>query len=77
MDLNYLELEKEFTDKFAVKHTQISVNRCAYLYENISSNGNVLFEVFNRLKTAKMKYFEKWNFRKESEALEKFKSIKY
>lgn len=76
-DFEILTLEKEFTDEHGIKYTQIYGNRFAYLYELTSNSGKVSFDVFNRLKSAKMPVFEKWNFKNDKEAISKFNSIKF
>lgn len=70
-----LELEKEFTDQYQLKHTRIYGNSFAYLYEVGSLGGKIYFEVFDRLKTPEMKEFEKWTFKKDDEAFLKFAEL--
>jgi hypothetical protein len=70
-----LELEKEFIDEHNVKHSRIYGNNYAYLYEMTSDNGKTSFKVYDRLKTAKMKHFDAWVFKKDTEAVTKYNSI--
>ena len=77
MDIEILTLEKEFTDEYNIKHTRIYGHKFAYLYELTSLGGKIQFEVFNRFKTSKMPLFEKWIFKSDREAIDKFNSIKF
>jgi hypothetical protein len=72
MENEVLELEKYFSDEGGNKHAIIYMNSFAYMYEVQTANGKTWFMVYDRLKSPKMESFEKWPFKKDKEAIDKF-----